>query len=154
MELVHEILVSALIVIGASFALVGSWGLVRLPDLPSRLHAPTKATTLGIGGALLASMLHSFVLRGGLSFHELAITLFLFLTAPITAHFLAKAWLHRHGDPSRLPPPVGAQGWSTFDAAAEEAAAGVTGEAAAGRGEGAVDAGGRRGLPGARDAGA
>jgi multicomponent K+:H+ antiporter subunit G len=149
MELVHEILVSALIVIGTSFALVGSWGLVRLPDLPSRLHAPTKATTLGIGGALLASMLHAFVLRGELSFHELAITLFLFLTAPITAHFLAKAWLHRHGDPAQLPPPAGAQGWSTFDGVADEAVS-----AGAGDGETGKDGGRARRLPAAPDAGA
>ncbi len=114
----NELLVSALIVIGASFALVGSWGLVRLPDLMSRLHAPTKATTLGVGGALVASMVYFLASNGTLSVHELLITLFLFLTAPLTAHFLAKAWMHNQR-PGDLPQPVG-RGWSTFDAGEAE----------------------------------
>lgn len=104
----NELLVSALIVIGASFALVGSWGLVRLPDLMSRLHAPTKATTLGVGGALVASMVYFLAGNGTLSVHELLITLFLFLTAPLTAHFLAKAWMHNQR-PGDLPQPGAAR---------------------------------------------
>ena len=52
MDFVLEVLVSILIVVGGFFALVGSIGLVKLPDLLTRLHGPTKATTLGVGGAL------------------------------------------------------------------------------------------------------
>ena len=48
---------AALIVIAAFFLLVGAIGLARLPDFFMRLHAPTKASTLGVGGVLLASML-------------------------------------------------------------------------------------------------
>lgn len=114
MEFLHELLVAGLIVIGASFALVGSFGMVKLPDLMSRLHAPTKATTLGVGGALIASMVYFLALRGTLSIHELLISLFLFLTAPVTAHFLAKAYLHTHPDQA-LPSPPNGQHWSTFD---------------------------------------
>jgi multicomponent K+:H+ antiporter subunit G len=109
----NELIVSALIVIGASFALVGSYGLVKLPDLMSRLHAPTKATTLGVGGALVASMVYFLALNGTLSIHELLISLFLFMTAPITAHFLAKAWMHSQ-QPSNLPRPD-KHDWSTFE---------------------------------------
>jgi len=117
MNIVLEVLVSALIVIGAGFVLVGSWGMVRLPDLMSRLHAPTKATTLGVGGALLASMLFFFGVNKTLSVHELLITLFLFLSAPITAHFLSKAYMHRHVDPEKTLPRPGHLGWSTYEAA-------------------------------------
>ncbi len=113
MELINEIIVSALIIIGASFALVGSWGMVKLPDLMSRLHAPTKATTVGVGGALVASMVYFLALNGTVSIHELLITLFLFLTAPITANFLAKAWLHTQR-PVDLPRPD-KRDWATFD---------------------------------------
>lgn len=120
MALFNELLVSALIVIGASFALVGSWGLIRLPDLMSRLHAPTKATTLGVGGALVASMVYFLAGNGTLSIHELLISLFLFLTAPLTAQFLAKAWLHSQR-PNDLP-PAACRGWSTFDAGEAAAA--------------------------------
>jgi multicomponent K+:H+ antiporter subunit G len=88
-----EYVVSAFLLVGALFVLVGSVGLVRLPDFFMRLHAPTKATTLGVGGMLLASMTH-FVARGAPDLHELLITLFLFITAPVSAHMLAKAGLH------------------------------------------------------------
>ncbi len=124
MELLHEIVVSALIVVGTLFSLVGAWGMVRLPELMSRLHAPTKAATLGLGGLLLASMLHFFFIAHGLSTHELLITLFIFLTAPITALFLAKAYLHRNVDPRRRVPRPGKHGWSTFDRIDEDKARG------------------------------
>lgn len=120
MDLMFEVLVSALIVVSALFTLVGSWGMVKLPELMSRLHAPTKATTLGVGGALLASMVYFAAFEGVLSLHELLVSVFLFLTAPITAHFLAKAHMLRRIDPAKALPPAGARGWSTFDAAADE----------------------------------
>lgn len=115
MDNLGEILVSALIFIGATFALIGSYGLVRLPELMSRLHAPTKATTLGVGGALIASMCHFLFFEDTLSIHELLISFFLFLTAPITAHFMTKAYLHVHpeiGDD--LPKPDNCN-WSTYE---------------------------------------
>ena len=122
MTFLLELIVSLLIVFGGAFALVGSIGLVKLPDLLTRLHAPTKATTLGVGGALLASMLYFAVFKDNLSLHELLISMFLFLTAPITAHFLAKAHIHRHVDPVReLPRPDG-HGWGTFEAPHDAAA--------------------------------
>ena len=115
MHMIHELIVSILLVAGGAFALVGSWGLIRLPDLMSRLHAPTKATTAGVGGALVGSMVYFLTLKGSFSLHELLITLFLFLTAPITAHFLAKAFMHRHPDlAKKIPPPDTEHGWSTF----------------------------------------
>jgi multicomponent K+:H+ antiporter subunit G len=91
-----EALVAGLLVVGALFVLLGSIGLARLPDFMARLHGPTKATTLGVGSLLLASAIHfSDVGAGRLSLHELAIAFFLFITAPVTAHLLAKAALHR-----------------------------------------------------------
>ena len=116
MDTFGEIVVALLIVAGSGFTLVGAIGLVKLPDLMMRLHAPTKATTAGVGGVLLASMLYAFLRTGELSAHELLITLFLFLTAPVTAHFLAKAYLHRHADRVRgLPPACREAGWTAFD---------------------------------------
>ena len=115
MQLAAEILVSALIVIGAFFLLVGSYGLAKLPDLMRRLHAPTKSTTLGIGALLIASLLYFLLVRGALSVHELLITLFLFLTAPVTAFMLAKAHILRHHDAQSPPRPAGAgRNWATM----------------------------------------
>jgi multicomponent K+:H+ antiporter subunit G len=89
-----ETLISFFVLAGGAFALIGSIGLARLPDLFTRLHGPTKATTLGVGGILIASVLH-FSGRGeGLSLHELLITLFLFATAPVSAYLIACAALH------------------------------------------------------------
>lgn len=96
-----EILVCALLLLGGAFALVGSWGLAKLGDFFKRLHGPTKASTLGVGGVLLASMLWQ-AMQGQPSLRELLITLFLFMTAPVSAHLLAKAALSL--DPSQRPP--------------------------------------------------
>lgn len=115
MSLFWEILVSAMLVMAGLFGLVGSYGLLKLPDTMTRLHAPTKATTLGVGGVLIASMIYFAAFAGYVSFHELMITLFLFLTAPITANFIAKAQIHRGEKPEDLPPTGTDAGWSTVD---------------------------------------
>lgn len=111
--MIADIIISLFLVIGGIFGLVGSIGLIKLPDPMTRLHGPTKATTLGVGGVLIASMALSFVGAPTISFHELLITLFLLLTAPITAHFIAKAHLHRN--PTELPPTGTGRGWATYD---------------------------------------
>ncbi|MFN2308610.1 MAG: Na+/H+ antiporter subunit G [Gammaproteobacteria bacterium] len=92
--IVIEALVSLFLLIGAGFAVIGSLGLARLPDFYLRLHGPTKATTLGVGGMIIGSVLYFSTRGDGLSLHELLITLFLFITAPVSAHMLAKAALH------------------------------------------------------------
>jgi multicomponent K+:H+ antiporter subunit G len=89
-----EILISMALLIGAAFALVGSWGLAKLPDFYTRLHGPSKASTLGVGGMLVASMLYFGFHEGQISLHELLITLFLFISTPVSAHMLAKAAIH------------------------------------------------------------
>jgi len=67
---------------------------VRLKDFYTRLHGPTKATTLGVGSLLIASVVHFSTQGNGLSLHEILVTLFLFITAPVSAHLLSKAALH------------------------------------------------------------
>jgi multicomponent K+:H+ antiporter subunit G len=102
-----EIGVAALLGVGGLFTLVGAIGMLRFPDFYMRLHAPTKATTLGVGGVLLASMAMGWT-RGQFGVHELLITLFLFVTAPVSANLMAKAALHlrvasRAGSPEGTP---------------------------------------------------
>lgn len=117
--MIVDILISASLVISGIFGLVGSFGMIKLPDPMMRLHAPTKATTLGVGGALIASMLHFYFKEGQFSFHELMITLFLFLTAPITGNFIAKTHLHLIHQPSDLPPTGSDRPWSSYESDAE-----------------------------------
>lgn len=94
MHAIADVMVGLLLVTGAVFAFIGSLGLARLSDFYRRLHGPTKATTLGVGGVLIASAIHFSVGAPGLSLHELLVSAFLFLTAPVSAHLLVKAALH------------------------------------------------------------
>jgi multicomponent K+:H+ antiporter subunit G len=98
-----DLLISALLIVGAVFALIGSWALAKLGDFYKRLHGPSKATTLGVGCVLVGSALW-FAFNGQPSLHELLITLFLFLTAPVSAHLLVLAAL-KHDRSARPPPP-------------------------------------------------
>ena len=90
---VWEAAIALCLVAGGFFALVGAIGLLRLPDTFMRFHAPTKATTLGVGGVLAASLLY-FAGSGRLVVHELLVALFLFVTAPVSALMLARATLN------------------------------------------------------------
>ncbi len=104
MPLWLELLVSTLLIAGATLALIGSWGLAKLSEFLRRLHGPTKATTLGLGCLLVASAI-GMNARGHLSLHELLVTAFLFLTSPVSANLLVQAVLAMQ--PELRPPPVG-----------------------------------------------
>lgn len=98
--MILEAALSLLILVGAFFTLVGSIGLARLPDFFTRLHGPTKATTLGVGAIVVAGLVHASAAAGQLSLKELAISLFLFITAPVIANLLGMAALRLAGKPS------------------------------------------------------
>ncbi|SDZ00410.1 multisubunit potassium/proton antiporter, PhaG subunit [Jannaschia faecimaris] len=115
MNFATELSISIALVVSGIFGFVGSYGLVKLKDTLQRLHAPTKATTLGVGGVLVASMIFFYAKTGYISVHELLISLFLFLTAPITANFIAKAYLARNVRQENLPENEGDFGWSVYD---------------------------------------
>ena len=101
-----EAIVALLVVLGALFTFIGALGLARMPDFYTRLHGPTKATTLGVGSLLIASMLHFSAQGDGISFHEILVTLFLFITAPVSAHLLSKAALHLRVKSVAEPPAL------------------------------------------------
>lgn len=93
MQLIMEIIVSFFLIIGAFFTLVGGIGIVKLPDLFMRLHAPTKSSTLGLGSFLIAAMIYAaFNHRFG--FAEILISLLAFITAPVSANLIAQAAIH------------------------------------------------------------
>ena len=75
-----EILSSALVLIGATFALLAGAGVIRMPDLFTRVQAATTASTLGIGCIILAVAVHFGEL--GITTRALATIIFVFLTAP------------------------------------------------------------------------
>ena len=96
--------VALLLLVGGAFTLLGSFTLVKLSTFFPRLHGPTKATTLGVGCILLASSIHFTLGEGQASVHEVLILVFLFLTAPVSAHLMAKVARHREQGPAPSPP--------------------------------------------------
>ncbi|WP_169644802.1 monovalent cation/H(+) antiporter subunit G [Rhizobium sp. SG526] len=94
MDLLWAILVAMLLLAGALFSLIAAIGIVRLPDLYSRMHAASKAGTVGSGLLLLAVGIHSQDLS--ILARALAGFVFFVLTAPISAHLLARA-AHKAG---------------------------------------------------------
>jgi len=112
-----QILLSLLLLFGCFFILVGALGLVKLSTFFKRLHAPTKASTLGVGCVLAGSVAYHIFLGEDPQPRELLITAFLFITAPISAHMMAKAALalvmekrpslpgNDKAEDEQLPPP-------------------------------------------------
>jgi multicomponent Na+:H+ antiporter subunit G len=88
-EIAMAVLVAALLIVGATFSLLAAVGIVRFPDLYTRMHAASKAGTIGSGLLLLAAGIHS--LDVAILIRALAGFFFFVLTAPISAHLLAKA---------------------------------------------------------------
>ncbi len=115
MTLVAEYMIAVLLALAGIFGLVGSFGLLKLRGPMQRLHAPTKATTIGVGAALIASALDRMLVGQGLSWQEGLVAMFLFLTAPLSALFLAKTHIFRTIDRADLPDPGTGTSWATLD---------------------------------------
>ena len=113
LEMIAIFAVAFFLLIGSIFSLVGVIGLLKFNDSMTRLHAPTKVGTVGIGAFLLASMIYSTVLGEGWSMQELLIMAFLFVTAPISANFIAKVNMHLRACETP-PPPSNDDTWSTY----------------------------------------
>lgn len=90
-----------LLIVGGLLVVIGSLGLLRLPDFYARMHPPTMGTTLGTGCVLIASMLVSSAVAGRPVIHEILITLFLVMTTPVSAMTLMTAAIARTRNPER-----------------------------------------------------
>ncbi|MCE0732852.1 monovalent cation/H(+) antiporter subunit G [Halomonas sp. G15] len=84
-----EILKEGLILIGALFMLLAALGLVRLPDLLTRMHATTKAATLGATLIMLAVAIH--FAQVAVVARAFGVILFIMMTAPVAAHVIGRA---------------------------------------------------------------
>ena len=90
-----EILTALFAVVGAAFAAIGSFGLVRVPTFFRRIHAPTLGATMGVWCMSIATLIYFSVQERTLFVHAVLIALFVALTAPITTIFLMRAALFR-----------------------------------------------------------
>lgn len=86
---------AVLLVCGGLLTFIGSLGLLRMSSFYARMHPPTMGTTLGSGCVLIASMLVSSVILRRPVVHELLITLFMLVTAPVSAMTLMRAAVSR-----------------------------------------------------------
>jgi multicomponent K+:H+ antiporter subunit G len=101
-----EILTALFAVVGAAFAAIGSFGLVRIPTFFRRIHAPTLGATLGVWCITLATIVYFSVQGRSLFLHALLIALFVALTAPVTTIFLMRAALFRERQKKGDVPPA------------------------------------------------
>ncbi|MFC7081011.1 monovalent cation/H(+) antiporter subunit G [Halorussus caseinilyticus] len=89
MNVIQQFVVAALVVVGSFFLLVGTVGLIRFPDVYNRMHASSKAATLGASSILLAGFAYYGPQGAGLT--SLVGIVFLFLTAPTGAHLISRS---------------------------------------------------------------
>ena len=115
-----EVLTGIFAVVGAAFAAIGSFGLVRLPTFFRRIHAPTLGATVGVWCMTIATIVYFSVQGASLFLHAVLIAIFVALTAPVTTIFLMRAALFRervnemraHKVPPALVSPPAAEGES------------------------------------------
>jgi multicomponent Na+:H+ antiporter subunit G len=86
---VAEIISYGLMLFGAFFIFVAGLGVLRFPDLFMRMHANTKSATLGVGCIMLGTALYFGEIS--VTTRAMAVVIFLFITAPISAHLLSRA---------------------------------------------------------------
>lgn len=87
--------VALLLVLGATIILIGALGLLRLRTFYQRIHGPAITVTLGAGCLLLASMVYFTVAQSRLVIHEIIISVFLLMTAPVVAMTIMRAAVYR-----------------------------------------------------------
>jgi multicomponent K+:H+ antiporter subunit G len=87
--------VALLLVLGASIVLIGALGLLRLPTFYQRIHGPAVTVTLGAGCLLLASMLYFTAAQSRPVIHEIIISVFILMTAPVVSMTIMRAAVYR-----------------------------------------------------------
>lgn len=89
------VVVMLFLLCGGVLALIGAFALLSLKDFYQRIHGPAITVTFGAGAILIASMLYFSVLQSRPVIHELLITLFVMLSAPLTSMLLMRAAVYR-----------------------------------------------------------
>lgn len=87
--------VAVLLVLGGLITLIGTLGLLRLQSFYQRIHGPAISITLGAGCILVASMVLFTVTQSRLVIHELLISVFVLMTAPVVAMLIMRAAVYR-----------------------------------------------------------
>ncbi|MBW7651031.1 monovalent cation/H(+) antiporter subunit G [Anoxybacillus sp. ST4] len=88
---IANVLVVALVLLGALLTLLSALGAIRLPDVYTRSHAISKSTTLGIMCILIGAFLHFFIENHHFNSRLLLGIVFIFMTSPVAAHLISRA---------------------------------------------------------------
>lgn len=91
MNVIVNLLIAIPILIGAFLSLVSAFGLIRLPDVYTRNHAASKATTLGVMATLLGALVFYYVKDGTFNSRLVLGIFFIFITAPVAGHLISRA---------------------------------------------------------------
>lgn len=97
-NLIFDLLICISLLLGTFFLISGSLGVLRFPDVYTRLHAATKSSTLGVSGILIGAFLFLYVEHDIISGKLLLGILFILLTAPVSGHMIGRA-AYRSGVP-------------------------------------------------------
>ena len=91
-----EIVIAIFILIGAFLSLLSALGVIRLPDVYTRNHAASKATTLGVLSILLGALIFYYMKDGIFNSRLILGIIFIFITAPVGGHLISRAAYHSH----------------------------------------------------------
>ncbi|WP_082233758.1 monovalent cation/H(+) antiporter subunit G [Halobacillus massiliensis] len=90
-DFILYIVIGVFLLLGTFFVISGSIGVIRFPDVYTRLHAASKAATLGVAGILIGAFIFMYVETGNVSGKLLLGIFFILLTAPVAGHMIGKA---------------------------------------------------------------
>lgn len=100
-----QLIIAALVLLGAAVALIGSSGLLRWSNYFERVHAPAVICTLGLWSIMCASIILFSMWEHQLAWHQLLIAFFIAITVPVTNIFLMRAALFRARRAGQPVPP-------------------------------------------------
>ncbi len=95
-NIIMNLIIIFFLLSGVFFMISGSIGIIRFPDVFTRLHAATKASTLGVAGILIGSSIYLYIEDGIISGKLILAIIFVLLTSPVSGHMISRA-AHRNG---------------------------------------------------------
>ena len=81
----------SIILIGSILTVISALGILRLPDVYTRSHAASKASTLGVTFVLLGTFLYFWITKGHFNSRLILAIFFIFMTAPVAGHLISRA---------------------------------------------------------------
>ncbi|TVT28747.1 Na+/H+ antiporter subunit G [Salinicoccus cyprini] len=101
-DIIMTSIITFFILAGAFLAAVSAIGVIRLPDVYTRLHASSKSSTLGVMMMMLGAFLYFWFVDGYVDSKLFLAVLFIFITAPVSAHMLSRSAFHSNISPYRM----------------------------------------------------